>query len=156
VHSETTLAGAIWPYAAKHGFQISAAGIRYGSVLYIAFGQGVSKIHRATAATTQYPVELEFGSDNWKLIRAKSCLLDSGFSDVNDARNRLQDLLVGNRIIGIELSESISCVLFNDEINLCSEISSAPEAGFLYSFYVEGGPSWETVDGINFKFAEMA
>jgi hypothetical protein len=82
--------------------------------------------------------------------------LYSGFSDVNDARNRLQDLLVGNRIIGIELSESISCVLFDDEINLCSETSSAPEAGFLYSFYVEGGPSWETVDGINFKFAEMA
>lgn len=147
MNRETSLRDAVFPYLEPYSFVISATGIRYGSVAYIAFGQSELKQHRNRASTKQYPVELEIGSDNWSLIRDGERLIDSRFIDANEAREKLEQLLVGQTVIDICLLEGESRIAFSDGITLCSQVGTDPASGFLYSFQVEKGPTWETIDG---------
>jgi hypothetical protein len=148
MHPNSSLKEAIFPYLAGHEFLISAAGIRYGSVAYLAFGQGTPKEHQGRATTTQYPIELEIGSDDWNLMRDGTDLIDSKFDNVDRARERLQELLVGRKISDINSTDNESRIVFDDGMSLCSRIGSEPASGFLYSFQAERGPTWETIDGI--------
>lgn len=148
---ESSLKEAIFSYLARHEFLISAAGIRYGSVAYLAFGQGMPKEHRGRAATTQYPVELEIGSDDWKLTRDEAHLIDSEFDNVDKAREQLQKLLVGRKVSDIQSSGDESRIVFDDGMSLCSRLGPDPASGFLYSFQAERGAIWETIDGITLE-----
>jgi hypothetical protein len=109
------------------------------------------KQHQNRASTEQYPVELEIGSDNWNLIRDGESLIDSRFIDANEAREKLKQLLVGQTIIDIRLIEGESRIAFSDRITLCSQVAADPASGFLYSFQVEKGPTWETIDGASLQ-----
>ena len=145
---ETLLRTAMLPYLEKYNFVISAAGIRYGSVAYIAFGQGLLQRHSGRAETTKYPVEIEFGSDRWKLVHDASILVDSEICDQDAVRKILAKYLVGKKVIDIVVTGNESRIEFDSHTFLISEISYDPASGFLYSFQAENEPAWETVDGI--------
>jgi len=146
--SSKSLRNAIFPYLSRYGGCVSASGIRYGSVLYIAFGEGVSKPHQGRASTTQYPVELEVGSDAWVLNNGSDQVLDSGFNDTELTRNTLHNVLVGRKVQDLETTQTESIIIFDNNLILRSYIAPEPAAGFLYSFQVENGPAWETIDGV--------
>jgi hypothetical protein len=146
--SSKSLRDAILPYLSRNGDFISASGIRYGSVLYIAFGEGIFQPHHGRTSTTQYPVELEVGSDTWILTNGSDQVLDSGFDDTETARNTLHNILVGRKVQDLETTKTESKITFDNNLVLRSYIVPEPAAGFLYSFHVENGPVWETIDGI--------
>jgi hypothetical protein len=146
--SRENLSQAVLSRLKRHGFTVSAAGIRYGSVAYVCFGQGVVEKHSGRADTTRYPCELEFGSDVWRLIREGQILLDSENFDQEIARIIISKSLVGSRILDIKVHKNESIVVFEKDTLLISEISSEPASGFLYGFQAENEPAWETVDGV--------
>lgn len=146
--SNESMRDLIFPYLSRYGNCVSASGIRYGSVLYIAFGEGISKPHPGRASTTQCPVELEIGSDTWILTNSSDKVVDSGFDDTELTRNTLHSILVGRKVHDLESTPTESIITFGDNLVLRSYIVPEPAAGFLYSFQVENGPAWETVDGV--------
>lgn len=146
--SHENLCQAILPRLKRHDFIISAAGIRYGSVAYVSFGQGMVEKHSGRADTTRYPCELEFGSDVWRLIRDGQILLDSENCDQDAARRIISESLVGSRLIDIKTDKNEIIVGFEKDTFLISEVSSEPASGFLYGFQAENEPAWETVDGV--------
>jgi hypothetical protein len=137
------LSQAILPHLKRYDFIISAAGIRYGSVAYVSFGQGVVEKHSGRADTTRYPCEFEFGSDVWRLIRDGQTLLCSESCAQDLARRIMSESLVG-----IETLKRESIVRFEKDTFLISEVTSEPASGFLYGFQAEKEPAWETVDGV--------
>jgi hypothetical protein len=144
---ELSIRDAIFPFLEKYRFCVSACGIRYGSVLYVAFGECVTQAHQGRPDTTHYPVEFEFGADDWHANNNGKRIIDSQFDDIDDARSKLRDLLVGRRLIDVVTADDESQIIFNEECILLSRIAPEPASGFLFSFHVEDGPTWETVDG---------
>ena len=141
------LKNTVFRYLNTYGFCINTAGIRYGSVLYLGFGESTLYEHKKRPATTRYQAEIEIGSDYWSLERNNSLLIDSSFSDINDTRSVLEDLLVGVKLKDIEITNETARIVMGEELVLQSSISLDPASGFLYSFGVEGGLVWETIDG---------
>lgn len=107
--------------------------------------------HKAHLPTMNYPVEMEFGSDYWEIIQDGNIIMDSNFSNVDAARAKISSLLIGRKVqgIGVRESESESRLELDSNIIVRSRVAQEPASGFLYSFHVEGGPTWETVDGIS-------
>ena len=138
----------ILPYLEEFDCRISASGIRYGSVAYIAFGRAREKPHKGRPSTFHYPVEIEMGSDYWTIERNGEILLDSCFSDVDRAREKLQ-VLNGRKLCDIDIQASYGVFELDDGISWISSIISRPASGYLYSFQAENGPTWETLDGVS-------
>lgn len=136
----------IFPWLQQYDFRISAASVRYGSVSYIAFGQATEK-HYGRFSTTHYSADLQFGADVWELLEGSNVLLDSCFEDITAARELIEARLVGLRVTDIDMLEDHSSVYFDNGLIWRSEISPEPASGFLYTFDVDNGPCWETVDG---------
>lgn len=143
------LSRAILPHLEMYEARIAVAGIRYGSVAYIAFGSGVTTPHKKHSSTTHYPVEMEFGSDYWELVQDGNIMLDSNFSNVNAARAEIGSLLIGRRVLGIVTEGAESRLVLDADTSIRSRVAQEPASGFLYSFHVARGPTWETVDGIS-------
>lgn len=133
-------------------FTVSASGVRYGSVIYIAFGIGEIRSHVSRADTIHYPIELEFGSDYWELIRGDRVLINSEFWDVDSARMLLNDNLVGRTVCDLTVNEQQSVIMFDENTLLKSRIYKDPSSGFLYSFQTGDKDVWETVDGRHINF----
>jgi hypothetical protein len=142
----------IFQYLKDFDFIVSASGVRYGSVIYIAFGIGEIRSHASRADTTHYPIELEFGSDYWELIREDRVLINSEFWDVDSARILLNDTLVGRTVCDLAVNEQQSVIIFDEDTLLISRIYKAPASGFLYSFQTRDQDVWETVDGRHINF----
>lgn len=138
-------------YLEAYDYCISAAGIRYGSVAYIAFGNSVKISHKKHEQTMEYPVEIEFGSDEWQITQNEYTLLNSDFSDINIAREIISRVIVGNKVRNIAFCKITSAIKFDCDTIFTSRISHDPASGFLYSFHVIGGPSWETIDGVSIR-----
>lgn len=149
MQQETFLKAAVWPSLEKYHFLVSAAGIRYGSVAYVAFGNVTHTAHRGRATTSQYPVELDIGSDHWQLTQNGKQLISSDFGNVDRAREQLQALLAGKKVIDVELDDKESAIVFDHGMRLLSKTGSTPASGFLYSFQADKDASWETIDGFN-------
>jgi hypothetical protein len=47
------------------------------------------------------------------------------------------------------MTPTYSTLSFDGGLVWTSRLSQDPASGFLYSFDVDGGPSWETVDGVS-------
>lgn len=129
--------------------EVTGAGIRYGSVAYLGFGR--PKLRKITSRLSGqvYPFELELGADHWEVRAGKSALLCSEFEDVEKARKDLGRALLGSRLRAIDVADKMGTIRFDRQLILLSHISDEPGSGFLYSFHVDSGPSFETVDGIN-------
>ena len=149
--SRDLLRSSIMPYLNTYRGRISASGIRYGSVLYVAFGKGISKAHVGRASTTRYPVELEIGSDTWVLTKDNDMILDSQFDNIQEARSEIHNILVGRKMLDIETTQTEGIVTFDANLVLRSCIVPEPGSGFLYSFQVQNGPEWETLDGAELR-----
>jgi len=132
----------------KYDYIISAAGIRYGSVVYISFGPRGFERSVLGGYLEKYPVSLEFGSDVWRLIRNKKIVLDSNNYDQDRARIIISESLVGIKLIDIKIRKNEGIIQFENDIFLISEILPDPASGFLYGFQAENEPSWETIDGV--------
>lgn len=145
------LRDAILLHTIRYESRVSACGVRYGSVLYIAFGEGLTKPHLGRASTTKYSVELEVGSDSWVLTNYGDIILDSEFSDIERARDTLNGSLLGRKMLDIEVSQSESTITFDGNMKLKSGIVPAPASGFLYSFQAKYGPTWETLNGVTIQ-----
>jgi hypothetical protein len=143
----SSLAEMILPHLKDYGSLISAAGIRYGSVAYIAFGEPKEELHSGRASTLEYPVELEIGADDWALVQGDIRILDSNFENVDEARIANGRALLGKKLQDISLSGNESVLKFSERLELWSQLTSSPSSGFLYSFQGAGGGGWETVDG---------
>lgn len=146
-----SLRDAILPHTIIYESRVSACGVRYGSVLYIAFGEGLTKPHLGRASTTQYSVELEVGSDSWVLVNCGDIILDSEFSDIERARDTLNGSLLGRKMLDFEVAQSESTIIFDGNTILKSGIVPEPASGFLYSFQAKDGPTWETIDGVTIQ-----
>ena len=139
----------MYPYLAEYDSRVSYAGVRYGSVLYLSFGNPVRQRATRNICVDVYPVAIEFGADDWSLIHAGKEVLNSDFADVHSVRENLKEWLIGRTVLAVELLGSSSTVTLDDDWVLVSRIDRDPASGFLYSFHVDGGPSWETVDGVS-------
>lgn len=142
------LRDAILPYTNQYGNGICACGVRYGSVLYMAFGHGLTKPHPGRLSTIEYSFELEVGSDRWVLVKFGNEILDSEFIDIELARDALNASLIGRKILNFDIAQSESIIIFDGNLILNSTITPDPASGFLYSFGPRDGPVWETVDGV--------
>lgn len=140
---------AVFTYLEAYEARIGAAGIRYGSVAYIGFGDGITTPHKKHVPTTNYPVEMEFGADYWQITQSGNLLMDSNFSNVDAARTKLGCLLIGRRVEDLITIGNESRLELDDNITLRSRVTPEPDSGFLYSFHAAGGPTWETVDGVS-------
>lgn len=138
---------------AEYGRSVAGSGIRYGSVLYLGLGNSKRKKVTDKLETTVYHIEVELGADEWVLMGPDGEIMNSAFADTKSARKILSDLLVGKNILDIELDNVESRIVLDHGLSIISKIDSEPASGFLYSFYVEGGPSWETIDGISISSA---
>ena len=140
---------AVLPHLEPYEARISAAGIRYGSVAYIGFGDGVTTPHKTHVPTTSYPVEVEFGADYWEVSQGGNVLMDSSFTNVDAARAKIGSLLIGRRVQGLITIGNESRLELDEDITLRSRVAPEPASGFLYSFHAAGEPTWETVDGVS-------
>ena len=141
----------IFPYLEPYEFRISAAGVRYGSVIYLGFGEGNSRRHANGILITQYPVEIEIGSDNWSLDKNGNPMIDSHFVSIDSARLKLENLLVGVKLVDTKIANKTARMVLDKGLVLQSHIIPMPESGFLYSFQTEDGSVWETIDGKTFR-----
>ena len=142
-----SLYGTMKPHLAKHGFIVSASGIRYGSVAYLGFGEGTPKQITPAISAVVYPVEIEIGADEWILSNNDTSIITSRYIGVIEARKIIENTIVGKIIKEIRTSVDGSTILFQGDIVLRSILTPIPASGFLYSFSVVDGPSWETLDG---------
>ena len=99
------------PHLKEYKARVTASGIRYGSVAYIAFGQGIITQHKSYLATKSYPVEIEFGADYWSIIQNGRTAIESNFHDIQVTRKKIESLLVDRTIRGIFANDSdkITC-----------------------------------------------
>jgi hypothetical protein len=139
----------ILPYLERYEFRIAAAGVRYGSVAYISFGSGFPEMTSRGTSLVRYPVAIEFGADDWVLFREGKEILNSSFEDRELARAILARHMIGKTLTAIEMTPTDSTLSFDGGLGWTSRLSEDPASGFLYSFDVDGGPSWETVDGVS-------
>lgn len=146
-----TLREIIFSHTAKHNNTISACGIRYGSVLYFAFGLGAFKRLPSGNFTIEHQVELECGANDWVIMDANGIILDSNFNDIHLTRPVVSSLFVGKKMIDFVAAQNESIITFDDGMVVKSIIECMPGSGFLYSFHVVGGPSWETIDGVTIQ-----
>ena len=147
MEQSNTLGSIALSAVAKHGGCVSAAGIRYGSVLYLAFGQARLSNVTQDIQSKIYPVELEIGADDWKLSRNDRLILDSRFTNSRNARFTLSDNLVTQKINDIVLYDRTLDLVFSQNTVLSVVVRPSPASGFLYSLYIDGVGSWETLDG---------
>jgi hypothetical protein len=120
-------------------------------VAYLGFGVGVSKALAPRISPVEFPVEIEFGADDWVLSNDEAEILSSHFENRELARGLLARHLIGKTVAGIEIAPTHSTVSFDGDLVWTSSLDPDPASGFLYSFYVDGGPTWETVDGISVR-----
>lgn len=141
---ESLLRGAI----EDHRSVVSAAGIRYGSVMYIAFGTGKIKPVTRSIMALIYPVEIEIGSDSWHLCKSDANVIGSEYENIEKVRDELQNLLVGRKLRQVLPESGRILFKFSDEVTLHADVRVDQASGFLYSLSVEGRGTWETLDGI--------
>jgi hypothetical protein len=142
---------AIFPYLEKYQFCIGACGVKYGSVAYIAFGELIIETRPGKHQLYHYPVNLLFGADIWDLSQEGKLIMNSDFENVHTTRSKLEELLIGRTLVDIVTVEDESHVIFSEGLILSSYIMSEYASDFLFSFYVENGPIWETIDGKSMK-----
>src|SRR6266850_718067 len=94
----------ILPYLKRYGSRVTACGIRYGSVIYLGFGVGVRKTITRTIMAMTYPVEIEFGADEWTLSENTKDVVTSRFRRPERAREELEQYLVGRTVAAIEIT----------------------------------------------------
>lgn len=139
----------ILPYLETYEFRVASAGVRYGSLAYISFGPGFPEVTTRGTSLIRFPVAIEFGADDWILSRDGKEILNSSFEDRELAREILSHQLIGKTLTAIEMTPTHSTISFQEDLVWTSRLSPDPASGFLYSFDVDGGPSWETVDGVS-------
>jgi hypothetical protein len=135
-------------YIDRYDGKISAAGIRYGSVAYIGFGLAFIRTHKQHLDTTHYPIEIEMGTDYWRISKDDAILLESNFTKVDDARKKISNILVDKVVKRIDFGRVIT-IETSDGILIDMEISENPSSGFSLSVDVDGELSWETIDGLS-------
>jgi hypothetical protein len=143
---------AILPYIRRYEGRVSACGVKYGSVMYITFGEGIDTPSVRNLLITVYSATLTFGADDWFLINCGDTILDSEFSDIGQARDLLNNVLIGRKLLDIKIDKNDSVIIFDNDLILKSAITSEePASGFLHSFYLRDGPIWVTIDGVTIK-----
>lgn len=131
----------------RYSSKVNGAGIRYGSVAYLAFGESWQDEHIGRASTRQYSVEIEVGADRWSLLDGSRKVLDSNFSNIDEARTVWSDALMGRKLLDVGIVSDQAKIIFDHNFALTAVISKTPASGFLFSYQERNGPDWETVDG---------
>ncbi len=153
-NSPSALVQEIRSQITKYESIIAQAGIRYGSVAYIAFGERRDVTRSTQSSLTSYSAEIEFGADHWvlysrdqKLVSADSW--DGSFAEAELVRDILEKSLIGKKVTAIECNETEFTIEIKPNLVWKSRICSSPKpaSGFLLSFSWDHDSVWETLDG---------
>jgi hypothetical protein len=145
-----TLWDVIHPRIESAGNRISYAGVRYGSVIYLAFGSP-RRDRIVRRIVDIYPVEIELGADEWQLTRRGELVMDSDFEDVRKARSDLLDWLPGRMVTALVTENGTSRIEMDGGWLLSSQIAPDPASGFTYALAFDGGDGGESLDGLSLK-----
>lgn len=152
--SPSTLVQEVHAQITKYASIITQAGIRYGSVAYIAFGEGREVTRSRHSALKHFPVEIEFGADHWVLYSSGQELVSSdswngSFSETELVRSLLEKSLIGTQVTAIDCSETEFTIEIEPNLVWKSRIclSPKPASGFLLSLSWDHDSVWETLDG---------
>lgn len=137
----------IKPHLGKYRYQIAECGVRYGSVIYFGFGDGLRTISKDHSSYVRYPVEMELGSNNWHIKSEESAVLDSDFADPELARSILRRLFLDRQVRNFEVVGDRAILWCSESLVVEMDIDPDPASGFLISFDTIDGVSWETIDG---------
>lgn len=135
-----------------HCFCITAAGVRYGSVIYFGFGESITRENQRRFPTTQFSVELEIGADNWSIRKNETTVLHSQFSDVEQTRSQLRTLFIDRKVLEMTIEGDLMILHCSGDVVVEMAILPDPSSGFLIAFQVIDGATWESIDGKQMLF----
>lgn len=129
------------------GDRVSEAGIRYGSVAYLCFGDSRAISHKTRPETRQFDVEIELGADQWRIITNDVEIVSSNFHDVDYAREQFRRSVLGRRLVDLTMLDRHIELVFSNYTTIVLDLSDSPNSGFALGFQVGDQVSWETIDG---------
>ena len=103
--------------------------------------------HKYRPSTTQFPVELEIGADNWSINIDGVTKLESHFLDIEQARSLIHEIFLDREVSGLETKEGQAILRCSGEVTVEMKVSPDPASGFLVAFDAKNGSTWESIDG---------
>lgn len=137
------------PYLEISEFRITGGGIRYGSVIYLGFGEPIIQSNGQHRVTKRFPVELEIGADNWSIVDGGAVVVRSQFTDLGQTRSQIQRLFEGRELRRVTLITGAVTLECSGGLAIEMDVRPDPASGFLIAFDVKDVLAWETVDGEN-------
>jgi hypothetical protein len=134
-------------YVIDPGIAITGGGVRYGSVMYLGFGETwTEKSLRGRWDIRRFAVELELGADVWSCSMDGVDYLSSDRPDLSLQRDDIDEMFVGGRLLGALSDDQHFDLSISGGISIRSAIKSDQASGFLLSLSLRHG-FYETLDG---------
>jgi hypothetical protein len=130
----------------KPGVAITGGGVRYGSVMYLGFGDTWTESLRGQREIRRFAVELDFGADKWWCSLDGIAYLHSDRPGLSLERDVLDEMFVGGRVLGASLDEAHFDLSISGGITIRSAIKADQASGFLLALSLPAR-SFETLDG---------
>ena len=133
-------------YVINPGLQIAGGGVRYGSVIYIGFGDTWTENLRGRWDVRRFAVEVEFGADEWSCLVDGKAYLGSNRPDLSLERDELDDIFIGGRLLNTSLTKVHFDLVLSGDVLIRSVVKPNQASGFLLTLSLADA-IYETLDG---------
>lgn len=120
--------------------------MRYGSVIYLGFGETWTETLRGRWDVRRFTVELEFGADDWSCLADEKVYLGSDRPDLSLERVDIDKMFVGGRLLSASSGNSRFDLSITGGIVIRSVIKGDQASGFLMALTLPDR-TYETMDG---------
>lgn len=128
------------------GLAITGGGVRYGSVIYLGFGDTRTENLLGRWDIRRFAAELEFGADKWSCLADGKAYLTSDRRDLALERNDIDEMLAGGRLLSAFFDGAHFDLSISGGIIIRSVIKPDQASGFLFTLSLPD-ESYETLDG---------
>ena len=129
----------------KPGLTITGGGVRYGSVIYLGFGDTWTESLRGQGIR-RFAVELEFGADVWLFLVDGIAYLSSDRPDLYLERDEIDQMLIGGQVLSTSSDLAHFDLTISGGIVIRSVVETDQASGFLLTLSLPN-ESFETLNG---------
>ncbi len=129
------------------GVAITGGGVRYGSVMYLGFGDTWTENHLGRREIRRFAAELELGADEWLCLVDGNAYLSSDRPDLSLERDDIDEMFVGGRLLNTSSKKEHFDLSISGGVTIRSLIKADQSSGFLLSLSL-ADKSYETIDGV--------
>jgi hypothetical protein len=133
----------------KPGVPITGGGVRYGSVMYLGFGNTWTESLLGRWEIRRFAVELELGADEWCCLLDGRAYLSSDRPDLSLERDVIDKLFVGGRVLSASFDDEHFDLSVSGGVVIRSAIKADQASGFLLTLALPN-EVYETLDGQTF------